>query len=74
MQIKEAKNLPADLSHYVFCQYSFFNISDMLVVAPTMDVSHNNEIKKKKNSSNKQESLSFTSQNSFKFDHVKVCY
>ena len=37
IKIKKASNLPKSLSHFVFCQYSFFNISDMLVVAPVID-------------------------------------
>uniref|UniRef100_A0AC34GEC1 Kinesin-like KIF1-type domain-containing protein n=1 Tax=Panagrolaimus sp. ES5 TaxID=591445 RepID=A0AC34GEC1_9BILA len=39
IRIKKASNLPKSLSHFVFCQYSFFNISEMLVVAPTFDPS-----------------------------------
>ncbi|CAD5230171.1 unnamed protein product [Bursaphelenchus okinawaensis] len=34
IRIKKAINLPPELSHCVFCQYSFFNVSEMLVVAP----------------------------------------
>uniref|UniRef100_A0A0N5B8A5 Kinesin motor domain-containing protein n=1 Tax=Strongyloides papillosus TaxID=174720 RepID=A0A0N5B8A5_STREA len=34
VRIKKASNLPIVLSNFVFCQYSFFNISEMLVVAP----------------------------------------
>ncbi|CEF68768.1 Kinesin-73 [Strongyloides ratti] len=34
VRIKKASNLPIALSNFVFCQYSFFNISEMLVVAP----------------------------------------
>ncbi|VDM47096.1 unnamed protein product [Toxocara canis] len=37
VRIKKASNLPTSLSHFVFCQYSFFNISEILVVAPTFD-------------------------------------
>uniref|UniRef100_A0A913HFY2 Kinesin motor domain-containing protein n=2 Tax=Strongyloides stercoralis TaxID=6248 RepID=A0A913HFY2_STRER len=37
VRIKKATNLPIALSNYVFCQYSFFNISEMLVVAPKYD-------------------------------------
>ncbi|CAG9532229.1 unnamed protein product [Cercopithifilaria johnstoni] len=37
VRIKKASNLPSSLSHFVFCQYSFFNISEILVVAPTFD-------------------------------------
>uniref|UniRef100_A0A7E4ZYZ4 Kinesin motor domain-containing protein n=1 Tax=Panagrellus redivivus TaxID=6233 RepID=A0A7E4ZYZ4_PANRE len=37
VRIKKATNLPQSLSHFVFCQYSFFNISEMLVVAPVFD-------------------------------------
>uniref|UniRef100_A0A1I7SLJ5 Kinesin motor domain-containing protein n=1 Tax=Bursaphelenchus xylophilus TaxID=6326 RepID=A0A1I7SLJ5_BURXY len=34
IRIKKAINLPPELSHCVFCQYSFFNVNEMLVVAP----------------------------------------
>lgn len=37
VKIKKATNLPQSLNHFVFCQYSFFNISEMLVVAPIFD-------------------------------------
>uniref|UniRef100_A0A914C1N4 Kinesin motor domain-containing protein n=1 Tax=Acrobeloides nanus TaxID=290746 RepID=A0A914C1N4_9BILA len=37
IRIKKAMDLPASLSHFVFCQYSFFCSSDMLVVAPTCE-------------------------------------
>uniref|UniRef100_A0A915BGT0 Kinesin-like protein unc-104 n=1 Tax=Parascaris univalens TaxID=6257 RepID=A0A915BGT0_PARUN len=37
VRIKKASNLPTSLSHFVFCQYSFFNISETFVVAPTFD-------------------------------------
>ncbi|VDM97845.1 unnamed protein product [Thelazia callipaeda] len=37
VRIKKASNLPSSLSHFVFCQYSFFNINEILVVAPTFD-------------------------------------
>ncbi|VDK46831.1 unnamed protein product [Anisakis simplex] len=37
VRIKKASNLPSSLSHFVFCQYSFFNISEIFVVAPTFD-------------------------------------
>ncbi|KAM3728674.1 Kinesin-like protein [Dirofilaria immitis] len=37
VRIKKALNLPSSLSHFVFCQYSFFNISEILVVAPIFD-------------------------------------
>ncbi|EJW82283.1 hypothetical protein WUBG_06807 [Wuchereria bancrofti] len=37
VRIKKASNLPSSLSHFVFCQYSFFNISEILVVAPIFD-------------------------------------
>uniref|UniRef100_A0A0N4Z4F3 Kinesin motor domain-containing protein n=1 Tax=Parastrongyloides trichosuri TaxID=131310 RepID=A0A0N4Z4F3_PARTI len=39
VRIKKASNLPIALSNFVFCQYSFFNISEMLVVAPKYDPS-----------------------------------
>ncbi|VDK72292.1 unnamed protein product [Onchocerca ochengi] len=37
VRIKKASNLPSSLSHFVFCQYSFFNTSEILVVAPVFD-------------------------------------
>lgn len=37
VRIKRASGLPEALSNFVFCQYSFFNISEMLVVAPNFD-------------------------------------
>ncbi|CAJ0938025.1 unnamed protein product, partial [Mesorhabditis belari] len=56
-RIKRAINLPANLSHFVFCQYSFFNLSEMLVVAPTFDPSIEGE--------------GLVHQNNFVFDHQK---
>ncbi|CAI5454199.1 unnamed protein product [Caenorhabditis angaria] len=39
VRIKRASGLPEKLSNFVFCQYSFFNISELLVVAPANDSS-----------------------------------
>ena len=58
MRIKRALSLPKSLSHFVFCQYSFFNLSEMLVVAPTFDPSF--------------ESDGTSTNNNFIFDHEKV--
>uniref|UniRef100_A0A915DQE0 Kinesin-like domain-containing protein n=1 Tax=Ditylenchus dipsaci TaxID=166011 RepID=A0A915DQE0_9BILA len=55
-------NLPANLSHFVFCQYSFFNLTEMLVVAPNMD-----SIDNKKEA--KPNAKATTNSNTFKFDH-----
>lgn len=75
VQIKEAKNLPVNLSHYVFCQYSFFNNSDIFVVPPTQNITYNNtdnQVKIEHNNFNNQEqSPIFSSQTLFKFDHTK---
>ncbi|CAJ0564179.1 unnamed protein product, partial [Mesorhabditis spiculigera] len=38
VRIRRASSLPMNLSHFVFCQYSFFNLSEMLVV-PSVDSS-----------------------------------
>lgn len=57
VRIKKASSLPAILSHFVFCQYSFFNLSELLVVAPKFDPTANE----------------FTHNHSFQFDHQKVC-
>ncbi|PAV58264.1 hypothetical protein WR25_02191 isoform H [Diploscapter pachys] len=40
VRIKRVCDLPESLSHFVFCQYSFFNATEMLVVAPSHDLSH----------------------------------
>uniref|UniRef100_A0A1I7UAI1 Kinesin motor domain-containing protein n=1 Tax=Caenorhabditis tropicalis TaxID=1561998 RepID=A0A1I7UAI1_9PELO len=40
VRIKRASGLPEKLSNFVFCQYSFFNISELLVVAPANEVSN----------------------------------
>ncbi|KAF8381852.1 klp-4 [Pristionchus pacificus] len=37
VRIKRASALPSSLSHFVFCQYSFFNLSEMLVVPPAFE-------------------------------------
>ena len=34
MKIHEAKGLPKDLSHFVFCQYSFWGYEDSVSVPP----------------------------------------
>ncbi|KAK6760088.1 hypothetical protein RB195_021560 [Necator americanus] len=57
VRIKRASSLPESLSHFVFCQYSFFNLSEMLVVAPVFDPS--------------QASESQTQAATFVFDHEK---
>lgn len=60
VRIKKASNLPPQLSHFVFCQYGFFN-SDMLVVAPCFDDADEQRAKS-------------APRNSFKFDHQKASY
>ncbi|ESO83151.1 hypothetical protein LOTGIDRAFT_133948, partial [Lottia gigantea] len=35
--IKEARGLPPALCHFVFCQYSFWGLSDTIVVAPEIN-------------------------------------
>ncbi|VDO45464.1 unnamed protein product [Haemonchus placei] len=57
VRIKKASSLPESLSHFVFCQYSFFNLSEMLVVAPVFDPSESAE--------------SQTQATTFVFDHEK---
>ncbi|KJH45689.1 kinesin motor domain protein [Dictyocaulus viviparus] len=57
VRIKKASSLPESLSHFVFCQYSFFNYSEMLVVAPVFDPSETPE--------------SWDQKNTFVFDHQK---
>lgn len=57
VKIKKASNLPPQLSHFVFCQYGFFNALDMLVIAPCFD----EEAKQKS-----------APKNSFRFDHQMV--
>uniref|UniRef100_A0AC35TU92 Kinesin motor domain-containing protein n=1 Tax=Rhabditophanes sp. KR3021 TaxID=114890 RepID=A0AC35TU92_9BILA len=42
VRIKRASSLPQELSNFVFCQYSFFNMTEMLVVAPKYDPNSNN--------------------------------
>ncbi|GMR33816.1 hypothetical protein PMAYCL1PPCAC_04011 [Pristionchus mayeri] len=37
VRIKRASALPSSLSHFVFCQYSFFNLTEMLVVPPAFE-------------------------------------
>ncbi|CAJ0610426.1 unnamed protein product [Cylicocyclus nassatus] len=57
VRIKKASSLPESLSHFVFCQYSFFNLTEMLVVAPVFDPSQTSE--------------SQTQASTFVFDHEK---
>lgn len=57
VRIKKASSLPESLSHFVFCQYSFFNLSEMLVVAPVFDPTQSSE--------------SQTQATTFVFDHEK---
>ncbi|CAO4385019.1 unnamed protein product [Caenorhabditis nigoni] len=40
VRIKRASGLPEKLSNFVFCQYSFFNISELLVVAPANEAAN----------------------------------
>jgi kinesin family protein 13 len=56
VRIKKATNLPPQLSHFVFCQYGFFNATDMLVIAPCFD---------------EENTAKSAPKNSFKFDHQK---
>ncbi|KIH54150.1 hypothetical protein ANCDUO_15708 [Ancylostoma duodenale] len=58
VRIKKASSLPESLSHFVFCQYSFFNLTEMLVVAPVFDPTQTSE--------------SQTQAATFVFDHEKV--
>ncbi|EPB79993.1 kinesin motor domain protein [Ancylostoma ceylanicum] len=57
VRIKKASSLPESLSHFVFCQYSFFNLTEMLVVAPVFDPTQTSE--------------SQTQAATFVFDHEK---
>ncbi|KAJ1351488.1 hypothetical protein KIN20_007501 [Parelaphostrongylus tenuis] len=57
VRIKKASSLPESLSHFVFCQYSFFNHSEMLVVAPVFNPTQTSE--------------SQTHETTFVFDHEK---
>ncbi|WKY14498.1 hypothetical protein Q1695_000214 [Nippostrongylus brasiliensis] len=57
VRIKKASSLPESLSHFVFCQYSFFNLSEMLVVAPVFDPTQASETQ--------------TQATTFVFDHEK---
>ncbi|CAI4227030.1 unnamed protein product [Auanema sp. JU1783] len=57
VRIKRASGLPEALSHFVFCQYSFFHLSEMLVVAPVFDTS--------------QPADDQTASTAFKFEHTK---
>ncbi|KAK6031429.1 kinesin motor domain protein [Ostertagia ostertagi] len=57
VRIKKASSLPESLSHFVFCQYSFFNLSEMLVVAPVFDPAEASETQ--------------TQATTFVFDHEK---
>uniref|UniRef100_A0A915PR24 Kinesin motor domain-containing protein n=1 Tax=Setaria digitata TaxID=48799 RepID=A0A915PR24_9BILA len=60
VRIKKASNLPSSLSHFVFCQYSFFNISEILVVAPIFDPN-----------SVPSNHLNISHNSNFQFDHEK---
>uniref|UniRef100_A0A0R3RTH8 Kinesin motor domain-containing protein n=1 Tax=Elaeophora elaphi TaxID=1147741 RepID=A0A0R3RTH8_9BILA len=60
VRIKKASNLPSSLSHFVFCQYSFFNISEILVVAPIFDP---NTVR--------SDRVAIPSNSNFQFDHEK---
>ncbi|XP_031336617.1 kinesin-like protein KIF13B isoform X5 [Photinus pyralis] len=42
VHIKQAAGLPLSLSNFVFCQYSFWNHPDPIVVAPTVPELHQN--------------------------------
>ncbi|KAK5639247.1 hypothetical protein RI129_011739 [Pyrocoelia pectoralis] len=42
VHIKQASGLPLSLSNFVFCQYSFWNHPDPIVVAPTVPEVHQN--------------------------------
>ncbi|VDO65665.1 unnamed protein product [Onchocerca flexuosa] len=61
VRIKKALNLPSSLSHFVFCQYSFFNTSEILVVAPTFDPN-----------TNRSNRADIPWNSNFQFDHEKV--
>ncbi|EFO12598.1 hypothetical protein LOAG_15935 [Loa loa] len=61
VRIKKASNLPSSLSHFVFCQYSFFNISEILVVAPIFDPNIS-----------QSDHVDISSNSNFQFDHEKV--
>ena len=37
VKVHEAKSLPKDLSHFVFCQYSFWGYEDPISVPPEMN-------------------------------------
>uniref|UniRef100_A0A1I7W2L8 Kinesin motor domain-containing protein n=1 Tax=Loa loa TaxID=7209 RepID=A0A1I7W2L8_LOALO len=60
VRIKKASNLPSSLSHFVFCQYSFFNISEILVVAPIFDPNIS-----------QSDHVDISSNSNFQFDHEK---
>ncbi|XP_044741310.1 kinesin-like protein KIF13A [Chrysoperla carnea] len=42
--IKQASGLPPSLSHFVFCQYTFWNHPDPVAVPPIVDTDHNHQI------------------------------
>uniref|UniRef100_A0A8R1HTD9 Kinesin motor domain-containing protein n=1 Tax=Caenorhabditis japonica TaxID=281687 RepID=A0A8R1HTD9_CAEJA len=44
VRIKRASGLPEKLSNFVFCQYSFFNISELLVVAPANEAANHSSL------------------------------
>ncbi|KAK4871535.1 hypothetical protein RN001_015659 [Aquatica leii] len=60
VHIKQASGLPLSLSHFVFCQYSFWNHPDPIVVAPTVPELHQHIHR-----AGQKDSMSF------KFDHVR---
>lgn len=64
--------MPSNLSHFVFCQYSFFNIGEMLVVAPNFnEIDDETKNKSKIKPLNSKFSLNLE-HTTFKFDHQKV--
>ncbi|KAF5272853.1 hypothetical protein FQR65_LT00449 [Abscondita terminalis] len=60
VHIKQASSLPLSLSHFVFCQYSFWSHPDPIVVAPTVP-----ELHQQIHRAGQKDSMSF------KFDHVR---
>lgn len=60
LHIKQASGLPLSLSHYVFCQYTFWNYPDPIVVpTKTPDVPTSVPVSNTKDST------------TFKFDHIQ---
>lgn len=60
MHIKQASGLPLSLSHFVFCQYTFWNHPDHIVVPPNINNEYPNL-----HLSGQKDSMTF------KFNHVK---